>query len=171
VLAQRLARVVDRSRQLEAEAPGGSDAGRAAYAAELGLLERRMTVVNWAISLCTASAFRPSCTRRRRCSCRRRRSCRRSRRRSAAASAGRSLWRWCFPRVALQPCVRTARSETGQHIDGEGQRFELNLDRFDGLGRGVFIDGGHRENRLALVHWLVCQRPLALCGRDNAFAE
>jgi uncharacterized protein DUF2721 len=57
VLAQRLARVVDRSRQLEAEAPGESPVARAAYAAELGLLERRMTVVNWAISLCTASAL------------------------------------------------------------------------------------------------------------------
>ena len=57
VLAQRLARVVDRSRQLEAEAPGESAAARAAYAAELGLLERRMKVVNWAISLCTASAL------------------------------------------------------------------------------------------------------------------
>jgi uncharacterized membrane protein len=57
VLAQRLARVVDRSRQLEAETPGESAAARAAYAAELGLLERRMKVVNWAISLCTASAL------------------------------------------------------------------------------------------------------------------
>jgi hypothetical protein len=57
VLAQRLARVVDRSRQLESEAPGESAAARAAYAAELGLLERRMKVVNWAISLCTASAL------------------------------------------------------------------------------------------------------------------
>lgn len=57
VLAQRLARVVDRSRQLEAEAPGESAAARAAYATELGLLERRMKVVNWAISLCTASAL------------------------------------------------------------------------------------------------------------------
>jgi hypothetical protein len=57
VLAQRLARVVDRSRQLEAEAPGESGSARAAYAAELGLLERRMKVVNWAISLCTASAL------------------------------------------------------------------------------------------------------------------
>ncbi len=57
VLAQRLARVVDRSRQLEAEPPGESDGARAAYAAELGVLELRMKVVNWAISLCTASAL------------------------------------------------------------------------------------------------------------------
>jgi hypothetical protein len=57
VLAQRLARVVDRSRQLEAEPPGESDRARAAYAAELGVLELRMKVVNWAISLCTASAL------------------------------------------------------------------------------------------------------------------
>jgi hypothetical protein len=57
VLAHRLARVVDRSRQLEAEPVAGSESGRAAYAAELCLLERRMKVVNWAISLCTASAL------------------------------------------------------------------------------------------------------------------
>ncbi len=56
VLAHRLARVVDRSRQLEAEAPGEADTARA-YAAELGVLELRMKVVNWAISLCTASAL------------------------------------------------------------------------------------------------------------------
>lgn len=57
VLAHRLARVVDRSRQLEAEPVAESESGRAAYAAELCLLERRMKVVNWAISLCTASAL------------------------------------------------------------------------------------------------------------------
>jgi len=57
VLAHRLARAVDRSRQLEAEPVAESESGRAAYAAELCLLERRMKVVNWAISLCTASAL------------------------------------------------------------------------------------------------------------------
>ena len=57
VLAHRLARVVDRSRQLEAEPVAECDSGRAAYAAELGVLELRMKVVNWAISLCTASAL------------------------------------------------------------------------------------------------------------------
>ena len=57
VLAQRLARVVDRSRQLEAEPVAKGDAARAAYAAELVLLDLRMKVVNWAISLCTASAL------------------------------------------------------------------------------------------------------------------
>jgi hypothetical protein len=57
VLAHRLARVVDRSRQLEAEPVAECDSGRAAYAAELVLLDRRMKVVNWAISLCTASAL------------------------------------------------------------------------------------------------------------------
>jgi len=57
VLAHRLARVVDRSRQLEAAPVADSDAGRAAHAAELILLDRRMKVVNWAISLCTASAL------------------------------------------------------------------------------------------------------------------
>lgn len=57
VLAQRLARVVDRSRQLEAEAPGESDAARASYVQELRLLERRMRVVNLSIICCTAGAL------------------------------------------------------------------------------------------------------------------
>jgi NADH:ubiquinone oxidoreductase subunit 3 (subunit A) len=49
VLANRLARVVDRSRQLEAE-PGSHDA-------ELRLLDRRTRVVNLSISFCTVSAL------------------------------------------------------------------------------------------------------------------
>lgn len=57
VLAQRLARVVDRARTLEERFDGYDDEGRARAAAELCLLDRRMTVVNRAISACTASAL------------------------------------------------------------------------------------------------------------------
>lgn len=57
VLAHRLARVVDRARQLEVEPAGETEAIRAYYFAELKLLDRRMRVVNWAISACTASAL------------------------------------------------------------------------------------------------------------------
>jgi hypothetical protein len=57
VLAQRLARVVDRSRALEdSYAEAGEEAQRHARA-ELLLLDRRMSVVNLAISCCTASAL------------------------------------------------------------------------------------------------------------------
>ncbi len=57
VLAHRLARVVDRSRQLEVEVPGESERWRSSYAEELTLLDRRMRVVNWSISCCTAGAL------------------------------------------------------------------------------------------------------------------
>ena len=57
VLAQRLARVVDRARFLEAELAGLDEGARAAGSTELRLLDRRMTVVNLAISCCTASAL------------------------------------------------------------------------------------------------------------------
>ena len=54
VLTHRLARVVDRSRYIEAMAvPEGNDP----YAAELKLLDRRMAVVNLSISFCTAGAL------------------------------------------------------------------------------------------------------------------
>lgn len=57
VLAQRLARVVDRARRLEAEFASLDEAARNRAAAELCILDRRMTVVNQAISACTASAL------------------------------------------------------------------------------------------------------------------
>jgi hypothetical protein len=57
VLAQRLARVVDRARSLEREFSSYDEAERGRAAAELGLLDRRMTVANLAISACTASAL------------------------------------------------------------------------------------------------------------------
>jgi hypothetical protein len=57
VLAQRLARVVDRARALEKEFEALGDGQRDRAAAELVLLDRRMSVVNQAISACTASAL------------------------------------------------------------------------------------------------------------------
>ncbi|HEY7809850.1 MAG TPA: DUF2721 domain-containing protein [Allosphingosinicella sp.] len=57
VLAQRLARVVDRARALEKEFESLDDGQRDRAAAELVLLDRRMSVVNTAISACTASAL------------------------------------------------------------------------------------------------------------------
>ena len=57
VLAHRLARVVDRSRQLEAEPPDNHEAVRRLYFAELGILDRRMRVVNWSLTCCTAGAL------------------------------------------------------------------------------------------------------------------
>jgi hypothetical protein len=57
VLAQRLARIVDRARVLEAEYGSLDDGERSRAATELGILDRRMSVVNRAISACTASAL------------------------------------------------------------------------------------------------------------------
>lgn len=57
VVAQRLARVVDRARSLEADFSSFDDAQRARATAELHLLDRRMKVANYAISACTASAL------------------------------------------------------------------------------------------------------------------
>jgi len=57
VLAQRLARVVDRARKLEEEFASYDEATRARAGAELCFLERRMKVVNQAIRCCTASAL------------------------------------------------------------------------------------------------------------------
>jgi hypothetical protein len=57
VVAQRLARVVDRARVLEAEFASYDEAQRSRAAAELCLLDRRMKIANWAISACTASAL------------------------------------------------------------------------------------------------------------------
>src|SRR3569623_3674325 len=57
VLAQRLARVVDRARRLEIEFETFDPDKQGPARAELRLLDRRMTVVNLAISCCTASAL------------------------------------------------------------------------------------------------------------------
>ena len=57
VLAARLARVVDRARRLEIEFETFELDKQGPARAELRLLDRRMTVVNFAISCCTASAL------------------------------------------------------------------------------------------------------------------
>ena len=56
-LAHRLARVVDRARQLEAEPPDGNEVVRRLFFEELNILDRRMRVVNWSLSCCTAGAL------------------------------------------------------------------------------------------------------------------
>jgi hypothetical protein len=57
VMAQRLARVVDRVRHIEQEFDSFDPSTRQRATAELVLLTRRMSVVNNAISCCTASAL------------------------------------------------------------------------------------------------------------------
>ncbi len=57
VLAHRLARVVDRSRQLENEPPDAHEPMRRLYFEELAILDRRMRVVNRALSCFTAGAL------------------------------------------------------------------------------------------------------------------
>jgi hypothetical protein len=57
VLAGRLARVVERARQLEREFSSFDEETRASAMAELVILDRRMTVVNLALSACTAAAL------------------------------------------------------------------------------------------------------------------
>jgi hypothetical protein len=57
VLAHRLARVVDRSRQLEAEPPDTHEAVHRLWCEELRILDLRMRVVNWSLSCCTAGAL------------------------------------------------------------------------------------------------------------------
>lgn len=57
VLANRLARVVDRVRRLEEDFAGASSIAQDLARAELGRLGTRMKMVNWSISACTASAL------------------------------------------------------------------------------------------------------------------
>jgi hypothetical protein len=57
VMAQRLARVVDRARALEADFASFDMDQRQRASSELVLLDRRMRVVNHSISACTASAL------------------------------------------------------------------------------------------------------------------
>ena len=57
VLAQRLARVVDRARALEGDFAGYDEERRSRASNELVLLDQRMRVVNQSISACTASAL------------------------------------------------------------------------------------------------------------------
>lgn len=57
VLAHRLARVVDRSRQLENEPPDDNAVVRSLFFEELKILDLRMRVVNWSLSCCTSGAL------------------------------------------------------------------------------------------------------------------
>ena len=57
VLANRLARVVDRVRRLEEDFAGASAVGQRLARSELTRLGKRMKLVNWSISACTASAL------------------------------------------------------------------------------------------------------------------
>lgn len=57
VLAQRLARVVDRGRSLERDFVSFDDATRERASEELLIIIRRMRIVNLAITACTASAL------------------------------------------------------------------------------------------------------------------
>lgn len=57
VLANRLARVVDRVRRLEGEFIGASELHQRLARSELKRLGLRMKLVNWAITFCTASVL------------------------------------------------------------------------------------------------------------------
>ena len=57
VMAQRLARVVERSRSIEREFAALDEETRRLATAELHILDRRMTMVHLAITACTAAAL------------------------------------------------------------------------------------------------------------------
>jgi hypothetical protein len=57
VVAQRLARVVNRVRDLEKDVPTADPELQAAELGELAILDRRMTLCHWSIGLSTAAAL------------------------------------------------------------------------------------------------------------------
>ncbi len=57
VFAARLARIVDRARRTEARLHGEDGAIRAATVAELRMLERRVRLIHWALTLGTSAAL------------------------------------------------------------------------------------------------------------------
>lgn len=57
VMVGRLARIVDRSRQVEALHPRSTGPEHDRHVAELRLIDRRVSVINTAIFLCVASAL------------------------------------------------------------------------------------------------------------------
>jgi hypothetical protein len=57
VMAGRLARVVERARTLERDFASFDEGARGLATAELRILDQRMTVVNLALSACTAAAL------------------------------------------------------------------------------------------------------------------
>jgi hypothetical protein len=57
VLALRLGRVVERARALERDFPSFDEETRAVAMTELAILDKRMAIVNLALSACTAAAL------------------------------------------------------------------------------------------------------------------
>jgi len=57
VLAGRLARIIDRVRAVETQLESATDSKNARQVTELRLLDRRMTIINAALTLCVASAI------------------------------------------------------------------------------------------------------------------
>ncbi len=57
VLTNRLGRIIDRARKVEADIAGYDAAARRRGVTELGVLGRRITAAHWAIGLCTLSAL------------------------------------------------------------------------------------------------------------------
>lgn len=57
VMTNRLGRVIDRARKLEAEISGYDPATQRRALVELGILGRRATAAHWAMGLCTCSAL------------------------------------------------------------------------------------------------------------------
>jgi hypothetical protein len=57
VLTNRLARIIDRGRQLEAGLPRTAPETAPAIRDELSVLSQRARLINWAISLCTVCAL------------------------------------------------------------------------------------------------------------------
>ncbi len=57
VLTNRLGRVIDRARKIEAEIAGYDPAAARRAVVELGMLGRRTSAAHWAIGLCTLSAL------------------------------------------------------------------------------------------------------------------
>lgn len=57
VLTHRLGRIIDRARAIEGWLPSAGESQRRTYLEQLAMLSRRARLANWAISLCTTSAF------------------------------------------------------------------------------------------------------------------
>ncbi len=57
VMATRLARVIDRARDLQSSWPAMSERQRAIARAEVGDLERRRHLASWSINFCTCAAL------------------------------------------------------------------------------------------------------------------
>ena len=75
------------------------------------------------------------------------------------------------PHVALFAGIGAARAQRLERIHDERQRLEVDLDGLDRGGGGLFVDGGHGENRLARVERLHREAALAERAGDDALAE